>query len=122
MRSLIFNLFGEGFDKESAVPPLVRRVFSTELSGVGFPLSNLLIFPTVCLGILIKMTRFYKELLSSWHGNIGSNSNIIQALINSFVFVISGGLGAVTFIHLYSGAIVGGWELSPLPSTRVSCS
>ena len=41
VRSLMFNSFGEGFDKESAVLPLVRMVFSKELSGVGFSLSNM---------------------------------------------------------------------------------
>ena len=34
---------------------------------------NLLTFPTVCLCILIKMTRYYKELLSSLQGSVGSN-------------------------------------------------
>ena len=34
---------------------------------------NLLIFPTVCHRIFIKMTRIYKELLSSLQGSIGSN-------------------------------------------------
>ena len=37
-------------------------------------------------------------------------------------YIFLGGLGAVAFIHLYLGAIVGGWELSPLPSARVSCN
>ena len=72
VRSLIFNLFGEGFDKESAVLTLVSRdiLNGNRLDCVSlFPVLvvDLLILLTVCPRTLIKMTRDYKELLSSLH-------------------------------------------------------
>ena len=66
--------------------------------------------------LIYSLLRRDSDHLSTWQGSIGSN--LPSCPSTHIEPVISGGLGAVAFIHVYSRVIVGGWELSPLPSTR----
>ena len=68
--------------------------------------------------LIYSLLRRDSDHLSTWQGSIGSN--LPSCPSTHIEPVISGGLGAVAFIHVLSRVIVGGWELSPLPSTRAS--